>query len=97
MRPSEESAHLCLSGWRLENVSGTPLVFAPCRKMSAEHQQWTTAAAEGGGGGGGTAAAALDGWEAACQAFPDEILAEVLEKQKVDRTASKAADKASKS
>ena len=51
MRPSEESAHLCLSGWRLENVSGTPLVFAPCRKVSAEHQQWTTAAAKGGGGG----------------------------------------------
>jgi len=53
MRPSEESAHLCLSGWRLENVSGTPLVFAPCRKVSAEHQQWTTTAADTGGGGGG--------------------------------------------
>ena len=32
----------------MENVSGTPLVFAPCRKVSAEHQQWTTAAAFGG-------------------------------------------------
>ena len=53
MRPSEESAHLCLSGWRLENASGTPLVFAPCRKASAGHQQWTAEVEEGGGADGG--------------------------------------------